>query len=164
MCKIRVAEEKDIREVMSIYNKAILETVATFDTEIKTIEEMREWFKNHGPENPIIVAEIKDEIVGWASFSKYDDKKAYSDTAELSLYVDKSHQAKGIGKKLMSFILEKGKTAGFHTVIARITQVNEISINLHKKFGFEHVGIYKEVGKKFGKLLDVTLMQKVYKD
>ena len=163
MCKIRVAEEKDIRGVMNIYNKAILETVSTFDTEEKSLEEMKEWFNNHGSKNPIVVAEIKDEIVGWAALSKYSTRCAYSDTAEISLYVKEKDQGKGFGKKLMEFILDNGKKAGLHTVTARITEGNEISVNLHKKFGFEYVGIYKEVGFKFGKRLDAYLMEKMYR-
>jgi len=164
VCKIRVAEKKDIQEVMNIYNKAILETVSTFDTKEKTINDMIKWFNGHGRKNPIMVAESDNAIVGWASLSSYSTRCAYSDTAELSLYIKEKDQGKGFGKKLMEFILDEGKKAGLHTVIARITEENEISINLHKKFDFEYVGIYKEVGKKFGKLLDVMLMQKIYKD
>lgn len=164
MCKIRKAELKDIPEIREIYNKALTETVSTFDTVEKTIEDMKKWFKEHGPKNPIVVAEAKDEVVGWASLSSYSTRCAYSDTVELSLYVKEGFQGKGIGNKLMHSILEEGEKAGVRAVLARITDGNKISIKLHEKHGFFHVGILKEVGKKFGKTLDVTLMQKVYKD
>ena len=73
-----------------------------------------------------------------------------------------AHQGKGIGRKLMKEVLGKGRKAGLHTVIARISEGNEISVHLHRAMGFKHIGIMKEVGKKFGRLLDVHLMQKLY--
>lgn len=107
------------------------------------------------------MAEENNEVVGWAALSRYDSKHAYSDTAELSLYVKQEWQGKGIGKRLMERIIKEGKKAGLHAIIARITEGNEISIKLHEKFGFRHVGVLKEVGFKFDKRLDVYLMQKI---
>jgi len=162
MIKIRKAKLKDLRQITEIYNQAIVKTVATFDTEIKTLKEQKKWFKNHGSKNPIIVAEEKGSIVGFACLSKWSDKCAYSLTAEISIYVKNDYQGKGIGKKLMEEIIKEGEKAGLHAVIARITAGNKSSINLHEKFGFEHIGVMKEVGKKFGKFLDVYLMEKLY--
>lgn len=162
MLIIRDASLKDLTDITEIYNEAILNTVATFDTNIKTLDEQRMWFDNHGSKNPIIIAEDKGKVAGWASLSKYSDRCAYSDTAELSLYVRKEFQGRGIGKKLMKEIVKKGKQAGLHAIISRIGEGNQVSVYLHKIVGFEHVGIYKEVGYKFGKRLDVYLMEKLY--
>jgi len=159
--KIRNAILKDIKSITEIYNEAIVNTNATFDTEKKTINEMKEWFKDHDPKNPIIVAEKDNVIVGWGALSKYDDKKAYSNTAELSLYVLKDYQEKGIGKNLMNNLLKEGKKADIHAVIARITEGNDVSIYLHKEFGFKKIGTLKEVGKKFNKILDVHIFEKM---
>ena len=101
-------------------------------------------------------------IVGWAALSKWSDRRAYSDTAEVSLYVKEEFQGKGIGRKLLESIVQEGQKVGLHTVIARIAGGNEISVRLHESVGFQHIGIMKEVGRKFGKLLDVYLMQKIY--
>ena len=163
MVKIRIAVEKDLKYITEIYNYAILETNATFDTEIKTLDERREWFKKHGERYPIIIAEVNDNIVGWASLNEYSTKCAYSDTAELSLYIKPEYQGKGIGKKLMERIVKEGEKAGLHAILARITDGNKISVHLHEMFGFEHVGVLKEVGFKFGKRLDVYLMEKIFK-
>ena len=163
MLIIRDASLKDLTEITEIYNEAILNTVATFDTNIKTLDEQREWFDKHGSKNPIIVAEKNGKIIGWASLNKYSDRCAYSGTAELSLYVKEESQGKGIGKKLMKEIIKKGEQAGIHAIISRIAEGNQVSVNIHKTVGFEHVGIYKEVGYKFGKRLDVYLMEKLYK-
>jgi len=162
LVKIRKASLKDLKGITEIYNHAILNTVATFDTEIKTVKEQKRWFEEHGPKNPIIVAEIDKEIVGFASLSKYSTRCAYSDTAEISLYVKEKYQGKNIGKQLMKEIIDAGEKAGLHAIISRIAQGNKISIHLHETVGFKHVGIYKEVGYKFGKRLDVYLMEKIY--
>ena len=162
MIKVRKATINNIRDITQIYNEAILKTVATFDTEIKTIDEQKIWFKQHGPKNPIIVAEYNGKIAGWASLSNWSDRCAYSDTAEISVYVKEEFQRKGIGKKLMNEIVKQGEKSGLHTLIARITSGNKVSVNIHKAVGFEHIGVMKECGYKFGKRLDVYFMQKIY--
>jgi len=162
MLIIRRATMKDLGIITEIYNEAILKTVATFDTVPKTVKEQKPWFESHDSKHPILVAEQDDTVVGWASLSKWSDRCAYSDTAEISVYVKEEHRGKGIGKKLMRKILDQGQKGGLHTVIARIAESNEVSVRLHEVFGFEHVGTMKEIGRKFGKLLDVHLMQKIY--
>jgi len=162
MLMIRRATLEDLGAITEIYNEAVLQTVATFDTELKTIEEQKTWFSNHDSKHPILVAEQDGLVVGWSSLSKWSDRCAYSDTAEASLYVKKEHQGKGIGRKLLEAIITEGQKAGLHTVIARIAEGNEASINLFKSEKFEHIGTMKEVGRKFDKLWDVYLMQKIY--
>ena len=162
MLIIKKAAMKDLGAITEIYNEAILKTVATFDTEPKTFKEQKLWFESHDSKHPILVAEQDDAIVGWASLSKWSDRCAYSDTAEISVYVKEEHRRKGTGKKLMQEIIDQGQKEGLHTVVARIAESNEVSVRLHEAFGFEHVGTMKEVGRKFGKLLDVHLMQKIY--
>jgi phosphinothricin acetyltransferase len=162
--EIREATEKDLGAITEIYNYAIEKTTATFDTELKSTDDLKSWFLEHGPNNPIIVVELEDEIIGWASLSKWSDRCAYSDTAEISLYVKEEHQGKGFGKKLMEAIIEEGRKTSIHTLIARIVEDNEVSINLHESVGFKHIGVMREVGNKFGKLLDIKMMQLIYKE
>jgi L-amino acid N-acyltransferase YncA len=159
---IRQALITDLKAITDIYNEAILKTVATFDTEPKSLTEQESWFKEHGATNPILIAVLSGMIVGWASLSRWSDRCAYSDTAEISLYVSESHQGKGIGRELLHNILDIGRHTGLHTVIARIAEGNEVSVHLHESLGFQHVGIMREVGKKFGRLLDVYVMQLIY--
>jgi phosphinothricin acetyltransferase len=150
--------------ITAIYNEAIRKTVATFDTEPKTPEEQMIWFADHGPKYPILVAEESGLVAGWASLSKWSDRCAYSDAAEISLYVHEDHQGKGIGRKLLKTIVDEGKKAGLHTIIAGIAEASKASVHLHESVGFEHIGTMKEVGRKFGRLLDVYLMQMVYRN
>ena len=162
MFTIRRATLRDLEAITEIYNQAILHTVATFDTEIKTAEGQRGWFKQHGDKHPILVAEQDGVLVGWASLSAWSDRCAYSDTAEISLYVEENHRNQGIGRKLSEAIIKAGRDAGLHTLIARIAEGSAASIHIAESQGFEHIGIMREVGRKFGKFLDVYLMQKIY--
>ncbi len=162
MCTIRSAKISDLSAITEIYNEAIRTTTATFDTEPKTEDEQKVWFDSHGPNYPILVAESSGVVVGWASLGKWSDRRAYSGAAEVSLYVKGEFRGKGFGRKLMEAIVSEGKRVGFHTVIGRIAEGNDVSIRLAESVGFRHIGVMKEVGRKFGKLLDVYLVQKIY--
>lgn len=163
MLNIQRATLDHLEGITNIYNDAVLSSTATFDTEPVSIDDQRLWFNEHNDKFPIYVAIIDVEVVGWASLSRWSGRCAYENTAEISIYIRTEHQGKHIGTKLLQNILEVGKSAGLHTVIARIAEGSEISIRLHKKAGFEHIGIMKEVGEKFGKLLDVYLLQLIFK-
>jgi phosphinothricin acetyltransferase len=162
MLTIRKAKLADLAAITEIYNDAVLTTVATFDTEPKTLGERKTWFTNHDSKHPIIVAEQDGIVVGWASLGKWSERQGYADTAEVSIYVEKEHRGGGIGGKLLKAIVKEGQTAGLHTLIAQIVEGNEPSLKLAKQEGFQNVGILREVGCKFGKLLDVQVMQKIY--
>jgi len=162
--EITPAEKSHLPAIFSIYNDAILHGTATFDTDPKSNEEIAQWWKKHNQKYCVFVAMRGNELLGWASLSQWSDKQAYNDSAELSVYILPSSQGQNIGQMLMKKVLEQGKSEGVHTVISRITQGNDISIHIHKKFGFEMVGVLKEVGRKFGRLLDVTMMQKILKE
>jgi len=162
MLTIKQATLADLGQITEIYNGAIQKTTATFDTELKTLEEQEKWFANHDASHPVLIAEQDGLIVAWASLSQWSDRCAYSATAEISLYVKEEYRGKGIGKQLMKAIIQEGKTAGLHTVMARIAGSNKISADLCKSFGFQYIGTMREVGKKFDQLLDVHLMQLIY--
>ncbi len=162
MIVIRDAEIRDLVAITEIYNEAILNTTATLDTKVKSIEERKNWLSKHNHRYPVIVAEEKGVINGWASLNSWSDKEGYSYTAEASLYIKKGHRGEGLGKKLTEAILQRGKEAGLHTVIARMVEDSRTSIHILEDFGFTHVGIMKESGKKFGKFFDVYIMQKIF--
>ena len=162
MPTIREAKREDLIAITEIYNDAIVKTVATFDTEPKSIEEQRAWFDRHNTKYPILVAEDQGLIVGWVSSSRWSDRRGYRDTAEISLYVKEGHRNRGIGRKLLEAILRKGENAGIHTVVGRIAGTNQVSVHLLEASGFTHIGTMREIGRKFGKLLDVHLMQKIF--
>jgi len=162
MITIRPATLADQQAILDIYNEAVLNTTATFDTEPRTTEKQWEWYNKHGENHPVLVAEQDQFVIGWASLSPWSDRCAYDTTVEVSVYVHKDYRGKGIGGELLQRVTQEGKRKKNHTVISRITEGNEISIHLHEKFGYRHVGVMKEVGFKFGKFLDVNMMQLVY--
>jgi phosphinothricin acetyltransferase len=162
MVNIRQAQTRDIKSINEIYNEAICSTVSTFDIAPKSLSEQNDWFIGHGPRNPILVAEKNNIIVGWAALSKWSNRCAYKETAEISVYVKKEHQGQNIGKNLLTAIIKEGEKVGLHTLIALITEENKKSIYLHESLGFFHIGTMREVGYKFGRRLDVCIMQKIY--
>ncbi|MDD5338862.1 MAG: GNAT family N-acetyltransferase [Dehalococcoidales bacterium] len=163
MPSIHQAELKDLLEIVDIYNEAVLHTTATFDTQTKTVDDQRTWFNAHGKRYPLIVAEEDGKVVGWASMSEWSTRCAYEGTAEASIYIKEDYQGKGLGRQLSVAILQAAKEAGLHTAIARIAEGNTASIKLAESLGFTHIGVMREVGKKFGKFLDVYMMQIIFK-
>ncbi|MCC7515135.1 MAG: N-acetyltransferase [Bacteroidia bacterium] len=161
--EIRSATADDIPFITEVYNDAIINTTATFDTEVKSIEDRMLWFKNHDGNHPIIVAENDGVLSGWASLTAWSDRCAYNGTAEVSVYVHKEHRGRGIGKALLEILILKGESKGLHYLLSRIASGNEASIHLHTIFGFRHIGIMKEVGFKFGNYVDVHLMELLFK-
>ena len=161
MTTIRRAELKDLESITTIYNEAIVKTVATFDTEPKTPQQQQQWFALHGERYPILVAEQNSVVVGWASISSWSDRCAYRDTGETSFYVDETHQGEGIGRQLLQGLCDEATRLGFHSLLARMAEHSDASAYLHRQLGFELVGRLKEVGRKFGELLDVEIYQKM---
>ena len=161
MITIRQATEKDIPCITEIYNDAIKNTTATFDTEIKSVENRLKWFNDHDSKHPIIVAELKGKVIGYASLSPWSDRCAYESTAEVSVYIDKNFRGNGTGKKLLEVITLEGVKCGLHNILSRISEGNASSIHIHELMGYEHIGVIKQAGKKFGKYLDVHMMQKL---
>lgn len=159
--QIRKAELADLDAIREIYNEAILTTTATFDTEPKTAEERLKWFQSHGERFPVFVAVVEGKVVGWSSLNQWSDRRAYDETAETSFYVKSEFRGRGIGRKLKEATITEAKRLGFHSLLARVAQGSEESLHLNYSVGFVLVGTMKEVGQKFGKRLDVHILQKM---
>lgn len=158
---IRKAELTDAVAIAEIYNEAILTTTATFDTEPKSIEDRTLWLQSHDDRHPVLVAVVDDKVVGWASLTRWSERPAYDATAETSFYVHSTHRGRGIGRKLKAAIINEARDLKYHSLIARIAEGSNESIHLNELAGFVHVGTLKEVGRKFDRLLDVHIMQKI---
>ena len=161
---IRQATIADAAAIAEIYNEAILTTTATFDTETKSPAEREKWLAEHGDRFPVLVAEIDSQVAGWASITRWSERCAYADTGETSFYVHSSQRGRGIGRQLALAILKEARRSGFHTLIARIAEGSDASLRLHENAGFVSVGTLRQVGRKFGKLLDVQLWQIILDD
>ena len=158
---IRRAELADAEPISEIYNEAILTTTATLDTEPKDVGERIEWLKSHDDRHPVLVAVSENKIVGWSALSRWSERRAYDDTAETSSYVRSDFRGRGIGRKLKEATIEEARRLGFHSLIARVAEGSEESLHLNASMGFCQVGTLKEVGRKFDRLIDVYILQKM---
>ena len=155
---IRKAEQRDLQELLDIYNYEVVNGVATLDLNPRTLAEWQAWFDRHNVKNhPLYVAEVEGRVAGYSSLSSYREKEAYKSTVELSIYISPDYRKRGIATALMGFILEEAKAdARTHSVVSVITAGNEASCKLHEKFGFAFCGTVPEVGMKFGKYQDIV--------
>lgn len=159
--QVRLATIEDAEGIRAIYNREVLEGTATFDLRPRSPEDQRRWLTDRSGAHAVMVAVEDDEVIGFGSLSAYRDRPAYSTTVEDSVYVAPGHQGKGVGRAVLEALVEAAELRGFHTVIGRIAGGNEPSIALHRRCGFEIVGVEREVGRKFRRWLDVTIVQKV---
>ncbi|WP_409292001.1 GNAT family N-acetyltransferase [Peribacillus sp. SCS-37] len=156
---IRDAVECDLPFLLDIYNEAIRNTAATFDLKEQTLAERQQWFSKYGKDYPLLVAEIDGRAAGYCSLSPFREKEAYRQTVEISIYIDAVYRGRGAAGRLMEAIIEKAGSAGFHVIIAGITAGNDTSVEMHKKFGFQYAGCFREVGYKFDQWQDVLFYQ-----
>ncbi len=157
--EIRPAIPDDLDQITEIYNEAVSSSLVTFDIIARDRETQQKWFESHRGIYTAIVATDDQMILGFGSLSPYRDRAAYRTTVEDSIYVRGTSRRSGVGKKIMESLIDGAHAAGFHAMIARMYAGNESSIKLHKSLGFEQVGIEREVGRKFGKWLDVVVME-----
>src|SRR5437773_711224 len=125
MYNIRPAILSDIQSITAIYNDAVQNTTGTFDTEIKTIENRIEWFTNRLPQFLILVCEYENKITGYIALNPWSERKAYNITAEVSFYVLKEFQGKGIGKSLLNTAIAMAQETTLNSLISRITEGND---------------------------------------
>jgi phosphinothricin acetyltransferase len=160
--RTRLVEPRDAEATRAIYNVEVLESTVTFDITPRSLTEQQRWIEEHAGGHPAIVA-IDDDgtVLGFASLSPFKPRAAYAPTVEDSVYVHRDARGRGVGEVLLREILRLGTDHGFHSAVARIVGGHEASIALHRKCGFEEVGCEREVGRKFGRWLDVVLMQRM---
>lgn len=160
--KYRLASLDDAEAIRTIYNREVVGSTVTFDLVPRSLEDQLAWLDGHSGAHPAVVAVDDDGLIcGFGSLSPYRPRPAYRTTVEDSVYVDPSHQNQGIGKGILLELVRLAESHGFHAVIGRIVGGHEASIALHSACGFMQVGVEREVGRKFGKWLDVVLMQKL---
>lgn len=159
---LALASAEHAEGTRAIYNRAIETSTATFEMTPKSLSEQLEWIAEHSGAYPALVAlDSSGEVVGFGSLSPYRPRPAYSTTVENSVYVHDEFRRKGIGRAILEELLNLADVHGFHAVIARIAGGNEPSVALHTSCGFELIGVEREVGRKFGRWLDVVCMERL---
>ena len=156
----RLAQTDDSEAIRSIYNREVLSSTATFDMVARAPEDQLAWMDEHSGAHPAVVAvDDHGRVRGFGYISPWRPRPAYRTSVEDSVYVDPDAQGRGVGKGLLGELVRLAGSHGFHAVMARIVGGHEASIALHKSCGFEAVGIEREVGRKFGRWLDVVIME-----
>jgi phosphinothricin acetyltransferase len=157
--EIRLAERRDAAPLRDIYNHFVNSSTAIFDLVPRTIDEQAQWIDEHSGGRPALVAVVDGRVVGFGSLSLFRERPAYATTVEDSVYLLDEYQGRSIGRLLLEELIRLAGANGFHSIIARIVGGNDASIRLHASCGFEVVGTEREVGRKFGRWLDVVEMQ-----
>ncbi len=158
--QVRPAELADAEAIAAIYNIEVLESTATFDLTPRSLEEQRTWqIERSGAHAVLVAVDERAHIAGFASLSPFRARPAYSTTVESSVYVATTHRRQGIARLLMIDLIATAESHGFHSIIARIADSQKASLELHEAMGFELVGVEREIGRKFGRWLDVSVMQ-----
>ena len=160
----RLATIDDAEAIRTIYNREVTGSTVTFDLVPRSLEAQQAWIEAHSGAHPAIVVEDDDTartVIGFGSLSPYRSRPAYSTTVEDSVYVHHDHRGRAVGKLVLDELVRLATVHGFHSMMARIVGGHEASIRLHESCGFGLVGIEREVGRKFGRWLDVALMQRL---
>lgn len=159
---IRNYRNEDVASILEIINYNILNSTALYDYNIRTTDQQLTIFDDKIKKGfPVIIAESNDEVVGFGFYSEFRFREAYKFTVEHSVYAHQNHIGKGIGKLILTELIELAKAQNLHTMIGVIDSENTSSIEFHEKFGFKVVGVIKETGFKFDRWLHSVFVQKM---
>jgi L-amino acid N-acyltransferase YncA len=155
---IRLASEDDAAAIAAIYEPYVETTRISFEESAPDAEELA--LRMQSPLHPWLVAEEEGAIIAFASSSPYHRRPAYRWTVETSIYVAQNAHSRGVGRTLLSALVELLIRQGYVTAIAAIAQPNPVSVMLHERLGFAPAGTYRGVGFKLGEWSDVSLWQR----
>ncbi|MFC0284530.1 GNAT family N-acetyltransferase [Camelimonas abortus] len=162
MVIVRPASDRDAPAILDIFNWAVLETTSVWTETPVTLENRLAMMADRRARGyPFLVAEVDGAVAGYASFGDFRHFDGYAATVEHSVYVAPRFHRRGVGRALMEPLVEAARACGKHVMVGAITADNEASIRLHEAFGFVRVGLMPEVGRKFGRWIDLLLMQKI---
>jgi phosphinothricin acetyltransferase len=162
--RTRLVERRDAEALRAIYNVEVLDSTVTFDLRPRTASEQLAWIDEHSGGHPAIVAvDRRDAVIGFASLTPYRPRPAYATSVEDSVYVHRDIRGRGLGRLLLTELVDLARDHGFHAIIGRIVGDHDVSIALHASLGFDLVGREREIGRKFNRWLDVVTMQKLLK-
>lgn len=160
MISIRNASEDDLPAILAIVNDVIRTTTAVYDYEPHTLEMRQQWFHAKvAADWSVFVADDNGAVAGFSSIGPFRQWPAYKYSVENSIYVAADRRGHGVGKLLLSAVVDAARAKDMHTVIAGVDADNEASRRLHRSFGFEEVAHFKQVGYKFNRWLDLVFLQ-----
>ena len=158
---IRDATGADVDAICTIHNQGIVDRVATLDMPLRTPADTWAWLNDHGARLPVIVAELEGAIVGWASLNRFNPRPVYNFVADFSVYVERTHRGRGVGRLLLERLVELARSLGYHKMVLAALALNSAGLALYTRAGFRHVGVYQEQGQLEGRWVDVVIMEKL---
>mgnify|MGYP005816398031 CR=1 FL=1 len=160
--EIRQATDADVPALVRIYNDLGVATTASYDLEPLSVEDRRRWLADHDAHGwPVLVAVSDGEVVGYATYGRFREKPGYDFTVEHSVYVLPQAQRGGVGRALMSELITYARRQGMHAMVGVIDADNAVSLAFHQSLGFANEGVLHQVGRKFGRWLDIALVVRV---
>jgi L-amino acid N-acyltransferase YncA len=159
--QVRPATMADADAIRGIYNVEVETSTVTLDLVPRTLADQQDYLAARQGTYAVIVATDGPEVVGFGSLSPYRNRPGYNATAEDSVYVHRAHQGRGVGKVILTELVRVASAHGFHSVIARVSAGHQASRKLHEALGFGHIGTEREVGRKFGRWIDMDLLQRM---
>ena len=158
---IRRVTAGDDDQIAEIWNHEVRHGDATFDTTPRTATAQAKWRRSHDDGYPVVVVTVGAEVVAYGSLSSYRVKPPYRLTVEDAVYVKATYRGRGYGGSALGHLVTLAQERGFHSIMARITGGNDVSVRLHERHGFHLVGVEREIGFKFGRWKDVVIMQRL---
>jgi L-amino acid N-acyltransferase YncA len=159
-CTIRRASVADAAPIADIYNAGIAERIATFETTLRTAQDMTDRITAN-PRHAVLVAEREGAIVGWAGISGYRSRACYDGVGEFSIYIDPSVRGQGVGRQLLAALLQEAASLGYWKLLSRIFTFNTASRALCRSCGFREVGVYEKHAQLDRRWLDVVIVERV---
>ena len=158
---IRSARIDDAAAIAEIYNQGIRERVATYETTLRSAGDQRAWLQSINGRYPAVVAQIEDEVIGWAGAGPYRDRECYRGIGEFSMYVHRDWRRRGVGDLLLAGLIDEAERLGLWKLLSRIFLFNEPSRTLCRKHGFREVGMYEKHARLDGRWLDVVIVERL---
>jgi len=159
--ELKPCTEKQLPEILDIFNEAILNSTALYDYKTRTMETMYAWYADKQKHNSPVIGSFDENnvLLGFATYGMFRVRPAYKYTVEHSVYVRSDFRGQGLGKVLLREIIRKATEQDFHVLVGVIDASNAASQKLHENEGFVLTGVMTEVGYKFGKWLDAAFYQ-----
>lgn len=159
--RIDDADQRDIAAIAAIYNEVIATSTAVFSEQRVTLAERQAWLDDHrGRREPVLVARLSGEVVGFATYGRFRPWSGYESTVEHTVHVAAAQRRRGIGRALLTELIERARGDGRHMIVAGIDAENEPSLRLHEQLGFQRVGLLPQIARKFDRWVDLALLQR----
>ncbi len=156
---IRTAKPTDSDAIAEIYDREVRSSLATFDTEPRSPEKHALWLADRDGRHPVTVLEEAGVVLGWAALNPWSPRGGYARTAEVSVYVREDARRGGVGRALLTDLIDRAGALDYRTLLARIEASGAGSLRLHGALGFQRIGTMHAVGEKFGEVRDVVLLE-----